>query len=97
MVIEAPLAKVWHFIKLPDFAKFWNNLDKSEFVKGASSEVDLVKWAFKDGTTLEVKQEEHSVSAFALHEWFWCPVATSYRLETSNHFMCFDHRRTVRS
>jgi len=59
-VIEAPLSSVWHLIKLQDFAKFWSKLDKSEWVKGASEETDIVQWVFKDGTVLEVKQEEHS-------------------------------------
>lgn len=60
-VIEAPLAQVWHHIKLNDFPAFWQKLSKSEVVKGASPETDIVKWTFKDGTVLEVKQEEHSV------------------------------------
>lgn len=30
-------------------------------MKGASPETDVVKWTFKDGTVLDVKQEEHSV------------------------------------
>lgn len=61
-VIRAPLSHVWHHIKLHDFANFWTALKKSEFVKGVSNETDVVKWTFKDGTTVEVKQEEHSVS-----------------------------------
>jgi len=60
-VIRAPLSHVWHFIKLQDFSKFYSALEKSEYVKGASEETDIVKWSFKDGTVLEVKQEEHSV------------------------------------
>ncbi|KAK1768212.1 hypothetical protein QBC33DRAFT_536544 [Phialemonium atrogriseum] len=59
-VIRAPLSHVWHHIKLHDFANFWTALKKSEFVKGVSNETDVVKWTFKDGTTVEVKQEEHS-------------------------------------
>ncbi|KAF2120099.1 hypothetical protein BDV96DRAFT_566676 [Lophiotrema nucula] len=59
-VIEANQSDVWHLIKLQEFDKFWSKLDKSEWVKGTSSETDVVKWAFKDGTVLEVKQEEHS-------------------------------------
>merc|ERR1712134_237905 len=59
-VIEAPFSNVWHLLKLQDFAKFYNALDKSEGVKGASPDTDIVKWSFKDGTVLEVKQEEHS-------------------------------------
>ncbi|KAI6781575.1 uncharacterized protein J7T54_005286 [Emericellopsis cladophorae] len=59
-VIEAPFSNVWHLLKLQDFAKFYNALDKSEWVKGASPDTDIVKWSFKDGTVLEVKQEEHS-------------------------------------
>ncbi|KAF2726339.1 Bet v1-like protein [Polychaeton citri CBS 116435] len=59
-VIKAPLSHVWHFIKLQDFSKFWSAINASEFVKGASEETDIVKWTFKDGTVLEVKQEEHS-------------------------------------
>lgn len=31
-------------------------------MKGTSEETDIVKWSFKDGTVLEVKQDEHSVS-----------------------------------
>ncbi len=30
-------------------------------MKGASPETDVVKWTFKDGTVLDIKQEEHSV------------------------------------
>lgn len=60
-IIKAPLSHVWHYIKLQDFASFWSALDKSEFVKGANEETDIVKWTFKDGHVLEVKQEEHSV------------------------------------
>ncbi|GAM91614.1 hypothetical protein ANO11243_096660 [Dothideomycetidae sp. 11243] len=59
-VIRAPLSHVWHLIKLQDFSKFWSALSKSEYVKGASEETDIVKWTFKDDHVLEVKQEEHS-------------------------------------
>ncbi|KAK4504875.1 hypothetical protein PRZ48_002838 [Zasmidium cellare] len=59
-VIKAPLSHVWHYVKLQDFSKFWSAVSKSEYVKGASEETDIVKWSFKDGTVLEVKQEEHS-------------------------------------
>ena len=52
-------------IKLQDFHKFWSKLEKSDYVKGASPETDVVKWTFKDGTVLDVKQEEHSVSGLA--------------------------------
>jgi hypothetical protein len=65
-VIEAHPSDVWHLIKLHDFSKFWSKLDKSEEIKGASPETDVVKWNFKDGTELEVKQEEHSVSLVML-------------------------------
>lgn len=61
VVIKAPLAQVWHLIKLKDFSKFWSALSKSEAVTGANDETDVVKWTFKDGTVYEVKQEEHSV------------------------------------
>ncbi|KAL8897903.1 MAG: hypothetical protein Q9207_006967 [Kuettlingeria erythrocarpa] len=59
-VIAVPLAQVWHLIKLQDFHKFWSKLEKSDFVKGTSPETDVVQWTFKDGTVLDVKQEEHS-------------------------------------
>jgi hypothetical protein len=59
-VIKAPLSHVWHHIKLQDFSKFWSALESSQFIK-AQEETDVVKWTFKDGTVLEVKQEEHSV------------------------------------
>ncbi|KAI1406168.1 hypothetical protein F4819DRAFT_441825 [Hypoxylon fuscum] len=59
-VIKAPLSHVWHHIKLQDFSNFWSALKSSQFVKGTSDETDVVQWSFKDGTQLEVKQEEHS-------------------------------------
>jgi hypothetical protein len=59
-VIRAPLAKVWHHIKLHEFANFWTALKGSELVKGVSHEADVARWTFKDGTVLDVKQEEHS-------------------------------------
>lgn len=61
-VIEAPFSAVWHLIKLSSFSTFWSKLSKSETVKGTSPETDIVKWTFADGTELDVKQEEHSVS-----------------------------------
>ncbi len=60
-VISATFSHVWHKIKLENFADFWTTLEKSETVKGASPDTDVVKWTFKDGQVLEVKQEEHSV------------------------------------
>jgi hypothetical protein len=66
-VIEASFSDVWHLIKLQDFSKFWSALDKSDWVKGTSDEADVVKWTFKDGTVVEVKQEEHSVRTNPLH------------------------------
>jgi hypothetical protein len=60
-VIEARFGDVWHLIKLENFSDFWSALTKSEFVKGTSPDTDIVKWTFKDGVVLEVKQEEHSV------------------------------------
>ncbi|KAK4236532.1 hypothetical protein C8A03DRAFT_16832 [Achaetomium macrosporum] len=59
-VIRAPLSHVWHFIKLPDFPKFWTAIEKAEHVKGTSEETDVVRWTFKDGSVVEVKQDEHS-------------------------------------
>jgi hypothetical protein len=61
-IIEAKFSDVWHLIKLESFSSFWSALKSSDFVKGASPDTDVVKWTFKDGTVLEVKQEEHSVS-----------------------------------
>ncbi|WPH03363.1 Hypothetical protein R9X50_00624200 [Acrodontium crateriforme] len=59
-VIKAPLASVWHLIKLQDFSKFNSNITKSEFVQGANEETDIVEWTFKDNTKQSVKLEEHS-------------------------------------
>ncbi|GAW20251.1 hypothetical protein ANO14919_097500 [Xylariales sp. No.14919] len=59
-VIKAPLSHVWHHIKLQNFSNFWSALKSSEFVKGTNDEADVVHWIFKDGTELDVKQEEHS-------------------------------------
>jgi hypothetical protein len=66
-VIRAPLSAVWHLIKIQDFSKFWSALSGSEYVKGASEETDIVKWTFKDGSEVEVKQEEHSVCQHFFH------------------------------
>lgn len=60
-VIRAPLSHVWHFIKLGEFDKFWPAVTKAEHVKNVSNETDVVRWTFKDGSTAEVKQDEHSV------------------------------------
>ncbi|KAL2258083.1 hypothetical protein VTK26DRAFT_8745 [Humicola hyalothermophila] len=59
-VIRAPLSHVWHFIKLGEFDKFWSAIQKAEHVKGISNETDVVRWTFKDGSVVEVKQDEHS-------------------------------------
>jgi hypothetical protein len=61
-VIRAPLAQVWHLIKLQDFSKFWSLMKTSESVKDAQHEAEVFKWTFSDGTVYEIKQEEHSVS-----------------------------------
>jgi len=68
-VIEAPFSAVWHLIKLQDFSNWWSQLSKSEVVKGASPETDIIQWTFKDkeSTVIEVKQEEHSVRPPCLH------------------------------
>jgi len=60
-VIKAPLSHVWHFIKLGQFDKFWTAIKQAEYVKGVSDETDIVRWTFKDGNKIEVKQDEHSV------------------------------------
>ena len=62
-VIGAPLAQVWHLIKLQDFSSWWGALSKSEAVKNSSDESFVVKWTFKDGTAYEIKQEEVCVQA----------------------------------
>ncbi|KAL8742793.1 MAG: hypothetical protein Q9190_004783 [Brigantiaea leucoxantha] len=59
-VISAPLSHVWHLLKLQDFHTFWSALSKSDYTKGTSSETDIITWTFKDGTVLNIKQEEHS-------------------------------------
>jgi hypothetical protein len=73
-VIEAHPSDVWHLIKLPQFSKFWSALTKSEEVKGASPETDIVKWTFKDGTVNEVKLEEHSVCNTFLAYYCHCVI-----------------------
>ena len=74
-VIAAPLAQVWHLVKLQDFHQFWSKLDKSFHVKGVSPETDIVKWTFKDGTQQEVKQEEHSVRWMSSFTLFYLPCS----------------------
>lgn len=48
-----------------EFKSFWSALKSSEFTE-SQKETDVVKWSFKDGTVLEVKQEEHSVGSARL-------------------------------
>ena len=84
-VIPAHLSHVWHFIKLQDFHAFWSKLKGSEFVKGMSPETDVVKWEFKDGTMLDVKQEEHSVCL--LSPSHACPSSSWYQA----HYYVYIH------
>ncbi|KAM0789721.1 hypothetical protein ACM66B_006578 [Microbotryomycetes sp. NB124-2] len=59
-VIKAPLSAVWHQIKLEDFSSWWTSLKSSSVDKGTTHDTDVFSWEFKDGTKLQVKQEEHS-------------------------------------
>ncbi|KAK5074844.1 hypothetical protein LTS08_005587 [Lithohypha guttulata] len=60
-VIPAHFSDVWHLIKLQDFSKWWSALSKSETLEGSTSpETDVVRWTFTDGTSFDIKQEEHS-------------------------------------
>ena len=59
-VIPANFSQVWHLLKLQDFGNWWSALSKTEHVKGVSPETDIIRWTFKDGTTQDIKQEEHS-------------------------------------
>ena len=65
-LIPAHISQVWHLIKLPTFHAFWSALKSCEEVKGASPDTETVRWVFKDGTTQDVKQEEHSVRVFSI-------------------------------
>ena len=58
----------------------WSAITTSEFVKGASEETAIVRWTFKDGTVLEVKQEEHSVRTLRPE----CPVAPAEKTSSSD-------------
>lgn len=55
-------------------------------VKGASPDTDVVKWTFKDGTVIEVKQEEHSVSG-AIHTRL--PMASTDISQSINHYITY--------
>ncbi|KAK3905645.1 hypothetical protein C8A05DRAFT_41448 [Staphylotrichum tortipilum] len=59
-VIKAPLSFVWHFVKLLDFQKFWTAVNKADRIKGATADTDVIRWTFKDGSSVEVKQDEYS-------------------------------------
>ncbi|KAK4188762.1 hypothetical protein QBC35DRAFT_185441 [Podospora australis] len=59
-VIRAPLSHVWHFIKLGEIPKFWSAIEKAETVTGTSDDTDVFRWSFKDGSVVEIKQDEHS-------------------------------------
>ncbi|TGJ77145.1 hypothetical protein E0Z10_g10734 [Xylaria hypoxylon] len=90
-VIKAPLSQVWHHIKLQNFSNFWSALTSSEFVKGTNDEADVVHWTFKDGTELDVKQEEHSVrhTPYAIRH---PPLPITWKLtksQTINHYITY--------
>jgi hypothetical protein len=59
-VINAPLSSIWRLIKLKEFAKFYTGISKSETVPSDDGET-IIRWTFKDGTVLDVKEEEYSV------------------------------------
>ncbi|SMQ47834.1 unnamed protein product [Zymoseptoria tritici ST99CH_3D7] len=78
-VIKAPLAAVWHHIKLEQFNTWYSAIKQSDYVKGASPDTDVVKWTFNDGTVLEVKQEEHSsISHYITYSIISSQPALSY-------------------
>jgi hypothetical protein len=83
-VIEAAFSDVWHLIKLQDFSKFWTALEKSDWVKGTSDEADVVKWTFKDGAVVEVKQEEHSVGMLMT-----CTSTLANNTQSIDHFITY--------
>ncbi|KAH8589815.1 hypothetical protein B0O99DRAFT_522475 [Bisporella sp. PMI_857] len=58
-VINAPLSSIWRLIKLKEFAKFYTGISKSETVPSDDGET-IIRWTFKDGTVLDVKEEEYS-------------------------------------
>ncbi|KAK2066627.1 hypothetical protein P8C59_000428 [Phyllachora maydis] len=84
-VVRAPLARVWHLIKLQDFAKFWSILKGSEeVVQGAAREAEVFKWTFADGSVYEVKQEEHSsINHFITYSIIGAEPALPYTSVTS--------------
>jgi hypothetical protein len=67
-VIDASLADVWRLIKLSDFDKFWTRLEKTDTVKGASPDTEVVKWVFKDGIFLP-KLTSARLGALRNTEW----------------------------
>ncbi|GJC94761.1 hypothetical protein ColKHC_03587 [Colletotrichum higginsianum] len=58
-VVESAVIKALSAMSGTSSSNFWSALKGSEAVK-AQEETDVVRWTFKDGTVLEVKQEEHS-------------------------------------
>jgi hypothetical protein len=92
-VIEARFSDVWHLIKLQNFSDFWTALEKSEFVKGASPDTEIVKWTFKDGVVLEVKQEEHSVGPqkALLFPHYFASSFVGRDAFTNSVYMAIDH------
>ncbi len=75
-VIKAPLSFVWHFVKLLDFQKFWTAVNKADRIKGATADTDVVRWTFKDGSSVEVKQDEYSVGHYqSSFLWLGCGLS----------------------
>jgi len=60
-VINAVLSSIWRLIQLEEFGNFYTGITKSESVPSSDGKMDTVRWSFKDGTVLEVKEEEYSV------------------------------------
>ena len=60
-VINAVLSSIWRLIKLEEFGNFYTGITKTESIPSGDGRMDTVRWSFKDGTVLEVKEEEYSV------------------------------------
>jgi len=72
-VIDAPLAQVWHKIKLQSLGDWWSLVEKVEEAKGTSDEADIYKVTFKDGHKVDMKQEEHS----SIHHYITYSIVTA--------------------
>lgn len=75
-VINAPVSKVWSMVQLKNFQNFFVDINKTEILPSEDLQKEVIRWTFDDGTVLDVREEEYSVSCLLLADCGWFTYAT---------------------